>query len=440
MKYAFTTGDLGAAVETVPYAYGDANWKDKLTAYNGVNITYDAIGNLTEYSGWTYEWEAGRRLKRQTQENTVVTYEYDHSGMRVRKTVSDTDGTVRTVYDYAYCGEKLAHMTWGSNWMHFFYDAQGRPAKVRYNGTIYSYIHNLQGDVVGIIDTDGNVVVEYKYDAWGFLLSKTGSMAADLGKQNPFRYRGYIYDEETWMYWLKSRYYYPELQRFINADSIIGQYAMVFEHNVFAYCKQNPITSCDEDGKASRRSDFVPGGWSAFVTVPQDGKAQITNYNACKAYGVASGQHIRRMENASEQLCYSIRSIFQVDVGAGVGFMAEFTVFGMKLSMGGKADLVYVEGNLNGKMDCGMRMGIEGELEVVGYKLFGASGTYENMQKIKYFSSEGKKYEHADNIFDGKITLIGAGAYACYGGTASISMNPHAVTSAIDALVELLFR
>ena len=224
IQYTYTTGEPSEVLVNRPYTY-DTAWKDKLLTRGDRGLAYDAIGNLTQYSGWTYEWEAGRRLKRQTQENTVVTYEYDHSGMRVRKTVSGTDGTVRTVYDYAYCDEKLAHMSWGSNWMHFFYDAQGRPAKVRYNGTIYSYIHNLQGDIAGLLDGSGNVVVEYKYDAWGFLLSRTGSMAADLGKQNPFRYRGYIYDEETWMYWLKSRYYYPELQRFINADRYIGELA-----------------------------------------------------------------------------------------------------------------------------------------------------------------------------------------------------------------------
>ena len=62
VKYAFTTADLGAAIETIPYAYGDANWKDKLTAYNGTTITYDAIGNPLNDGTWTYAWSAGRQL------------------------------------------------------------------------------------------------------------------------------------------------------------------------------------------------------------------------------------------------------------------------------------------------------------------------------------------------------------------------------------------
>ena len=57
MKYAYTTGTVGTALETIPYAYGDANWKDKLTAYNGTAITYDAIGNPLNDGSWTYEWQ-----------------------------------------------------------------------------------------------------------------------------------------------------------------------------------------------------------------------------------------------------------------------------------------------------------------------------------------------------------------------------------------------
>lgn len=59
-----------------------------------------------------------------------------------------------------------------------------------------SLAHNLQGGIVGILDSTGALVVEYKYDAWGKLLSTTGSLADTLGKRNPFRYRGYVYDEE----------------------------------------------------------------------------------------------------------------------------------------------------------------------------------------------------------------------------------------------------
>ena len=81
----------------------------------------------------------------------------------------------------------------------------------------------LQGDICQIIDANGAVVVEYTYDAWGKVLNVTGdeNLIDTLGEIQPFRYRGYVYDEETGLYYLRSRCYNSEWQRFINADSII---------------------------------------------------------------------------------------------------------------------------------------------------------------------------------------------------------------------------
>ena len=60
-----------------------------------------------------------------------------------------------------------------------------------------------QGDVTAILDASGTAVVRYTYDAWGNLLTTTGSMASTLGAHNPLRYRGYVYDNETQLYYLQ---------------------------------------------------------------------------------------------------------------------------------------------------------------------------------------------------------------------------------------------
>ena len=243
VKYAFTTGDLGAAIETIPYAYGDANWKDKLTAYNGTTITYDAIGNPLNDGTWTYTWSAGRQLTQMVKDGMTIQYRYDHNGLRIAKIENGVETR------YVLNGKRLTHLHRGNDWMHFFYDIQGRPAKVCYNGTIYSYIHNLQGDVVGIIDTDGNVVVEYKYDAWGKLLSTTGSLAGTLGNLNPLRYRGYIYDEETGLYYLRSRYYNAATLRMISSDEFVVIGTEIAPSNLFYYGRNNPGIYVDSDGR-----------------------------------------------------------------------------------------------------------------------------------------------------------------------------------------------
>ena len=100
------------------------------------------------------------------------------------------DGVVHTYY---YAGNKLLRETYGSNALDFFYNADGSPYALKYNGTLYYYITNLQGDVMRVVDSDGNGVARYRYDPYGNLIYSTGSFV-DI---NPLRYRSYYYDSET---------------------------------------------------------------------------------------------------------------------------------------------------------------------------------------------------------------------------------------------------
>ena len=113
---------------------------------------------------------------------------------------------------------------------------------------------HLQGDVVALIDAKGTQVVEYGYDARGNPISKTGSLAATIGTLNPFRYRGYVYDEETGLYYLRSRYYNPFWKRFINVDQSLN------EKNLFVYCLGSPIIRRDIDGNESIAVLTMTGG------------------------------------------------------------------------------------------------------------------------------------------------------------------------------------
>ena len=157
------------------------------------------------------------------QPEDMVEFSYDHNGLRTQKKVTKADGTVE-VTDYSLHGKLVTHLSRGNDEMHFFYDAQSRPTMVEFNGTLYNYIHNLQGDIVGIVDSNGSLVVEYKYDAWGKpVLVRTLTTAYEtLAELNPFRYRGYVWDEETELYYLQSRYYNVQERRFVNADTVLG--------------------------------------------------------------------------------------------------------------------------------------------------------------------------------------------------------------------------
>ncbi len=118
---------------------------------------------------------------------------------------------------------------------------------IKNDGTMYYYLRNAQGDITGIVDTSGNVVTEYVYDAWGNVISTTGSKSTTVGKYSPFRYRGYIYDDSG-LYYLKTRYYDPTMERFVCADGYASTGVGLLGTNSFAYCNNNPSTLKDSGG------------------------------------------------------------------------------------------------------------------------------------------------------------------------------------------------
>ena len=242
----YTTGALGTPTDTVTYAY-DSVWKDKLVSYDGEAITYDEIGNPLSYRGYTMAWE-GKRLQSLSGNSTTASYTYDEQGVRSSKTVN---GVMTT---FSYNGSLLMAQVQGSGSSQvkqlYSYDASGQLISVNYNGTEYFYLRNGQNDVVGLMDASGTRVVEYTYDAWGKLISTTGTLANTLGADNPFRYRGYYYDTETGLYYLMTRYYDPEVCRFISADVYMTTGQGVLGGNMWAYCGNNPVRRVEVLGQS----------------------------------------------------------------------------------------------------------------------------------------------------------------------------------------------
>ncbi len=197
----------------------------------------------------TMTWVRGRELATVTKGSDTISYTYGESGLRISKTVNGV------VHKYIYDGDLLISEQFGDTLLIYVYDEAGSPIGFKYRTTGYaigafdSYVFekNLQGDIVAIYNTSGTAVATYKYDAWGNVISATGTMAS----VNPFRYRGYYYDTETGFYYLQSRYYDPAIGRFINTDSInvIGATPTALtDKNLYAYCDNNPVMRTDGDG------------------------------------------------------------------------------------------------------------------------------------------------------------------------------------------------
>ncbi|MBQ8165222.1 MAG: RHS repeat-associated core domain-containing protein, partial [Clostridia bacterium] len=163
------------------------------------------------------------------------------------------------VHNYTVDGIKVLQETYNDGTEHilnFYYDENDSPIAFSINDTMYYYGKNLQGDVVKIYTTNGEVVAEYTYDAWGKLLTITdvnGTVISDITSPavvNPIRYRGYYYDVETGFYYLNSRYYDSGLGRFLNADDMafLGVSGTVLGYNLYGYCENEPVKHIDKLG------------------------------------------------------------------------------------------------------------------------------------------------------------------------------------------------
>ena len=146
--------------------------------------------------------------------------------------------------------------------INYYYDASGDVASIGYKAsgssaeTHYFFTRNLQGDVIGIYNSANSAYVGwYTYDSWGMIKSTVqASMGSDpngIMAKNPIRYRGYYRDDESGFYYLQTRYYDPEVKRFINADGLISTGQGVMGYNMYAYCQNNPVTFVDPTGMCS---------------------------------------------------------------------------------------------------------------------------------------------------------------------------------------------
>jgi len=241
-------------LESESFSYAQSSLGKRYGEWN----SYDALGNLTfdDDKAWSYTWD-GRQLVDITEDggSPQFTFDYNADGIRTRKGITDY-GDEWTYHSYTLDGTTIVKetiyfesygMVVSSRDIYYYYDENGAPLGLNWNNTNYYYYKNIFGDVLGIMNSNGTMVVRYAYDAWGNPISTTGAMANTLGQDNPFRYRGYYYDTETGLYYLNARYYNPEWGRFLSPDPVLDTSSAV-GCNLFTCCGNDPINRIDESG------------------------------------------------------------------------------------------------------------------------------------------------------------------------------------------------
>jgi len=212
-----------------------------------------------------------------------------------------------TTTDYIYSGDLLMSQSDGTDTLSFIYSPDGQAIGVNRNGYCYYYLRNVQGDVIALYNSAGNISARYVYDSWGKLVSVTNASGvaitdpSHIANLNPIRYRGYYYDTETGLYYLQSRYYNPEMGRFINADGVVAGVGNVQGYNLFQYCMNNPINMSDESGHWPKwiktavkiaAAVAVVAVVTAAVVVTAGGAAVALGASAAVVSGVMTGAAI----------------------------------------------------------------------------------------------------------------------------------------------------
>lgn len=233
--------------------------RGRLTAFDDITFEYDEYGNrvkktIDNTTYITYEYERGKLL---SSINSNASFQYDYQCLRSSK--SDGDGLTHKYYynDNNLVGEDVYNGNALVRRLRFFYDKDGLCALRLINSdssyTDYIYIRNPFNDIVGIMD-DSTLEAIYVYDAWGNhrVYKSDGTVDDDLtsvGNLNPFRYRSYYYDSDTKLYYLKARYYDPEIGQFISPDDM--DYLSIEDItgvDLYAYCHNNPVMNYDPSG------------------------------------------------------------------------------------------------------------------------------------------------------------------------------------------------
>ena len=259
---------------TTSYTY-DTTQVDRLTNFGGKAITYDALGNVKTYDGWTYTWTRGRLTKMSKGNRTSGTYAYNFTyngyGQRISKTYSFTPPLIGTVetgtvlsytqeFRYDNSGRLVYQKKTGTRQgqsgfteeITFLYDESSIIGMLYFNGAstvTYYFDRNILGDVIRIYNPGGGVVAKYTYDAYGNCNIASGTTSFAVADANPIRYHGYYYDSDTRLYYLNARYYRPEWRRFISPDS--AEYIDSENPNglnLYAYCGNDPVNCADPSG------------------------------------------------------------------------------------------------------------------------------------------------------------------------------------------------
>ena len=265
----------------------------------------------------TFTWQ-GRELLSVTNNGKTVNYTYDSNGQRISKTV-DGETTDYYVVDGVRIGEHKA----GRDIL-YMHDEKGDIYGICYDGITHYFVQNVQGDIIGILNTTGTLVAKYEYDAWGNVtaipVAEDGcghsvDSPDHIAHVNPFRYRGYYYDAETGFYYTHSRYYDSEVGRFISPDTleVLDIQDDLYDKNLYIYCDDNPVIRIDSSGAV----------WHLAIGAAV---GVATQFIADVGFGLVSGSSFGEVMSSLSPVDYASAAIGGAIAATGIGIVGSITI------------------------------------------------------------------------------------------------------------------
>ncbi|KRF04509.1 hypothetical protein ASG89_21940 [Paenibacillus sp. Soil766] len=216
---------------------------NRLITFNGQTVKYDADGNMTygPLNGVMVNFHYDSRNRLIEAGNT--TYEYDAENNRIA--VIDNDERIEFINNpQPELSQVLAMKDAKGNATWFVYGI-GLIGHQETSGAFSTYHYDVRGSTTAITDDTGMVTDRFTYTTYGELIERTGTTST------PFLYSGRdgIMTDDTGLYYMRARYYNPEIKRFMNQDIIQGSILDGRSLNRYAYVNGDPVNNIDPSGQ-----------------------------------------------------------------------------------------------------------------------------------------------------------------------------------------------
>ena len=224
-----------------------------------ISDVYDSNGSTRTNGANIYFYDVENRLTNATVAGTTVSYTYNVDGVRVSKTIGGTT-TLFLVDDQNLTGhaqvvEELSVSGGSTNLVKVFTHGLDLIAQRQVSGNVLNfYGYDGNGNTRYLSGTNAAVSDTYVYDAFGTLLTSTGSTS------NNYLYNGEQYDPTLALYYLRARYLNTGTGRFWTRDRFRGRTENPGSLHRYVYCADNPVNCSDPSGKESLGGTLVVGG------------------------------------------------------------------------------------------------------------------------------------------------------------------------------------